>query len=186
MEEYLEAMIDDMNSAIDALEKDLLKVRTGRATPKLVDGVQVQVQSYGAVMPLNQLATINAPDPRLLVITPWDKSTIIDIERGIVQAGLGLNPSNDGQVIRVPVPALTAERRQELVRQVKKIGEDAKIRIRHVRREYNDIFRQAEKDGELPEDDTRKMLDKVQSSTDENVKKVDELVEAKEAEVSEV
>lgn len=186
MEEYLEAMSDDMQSALEALENDLLKVRTGRATPKLVDGVQVQVQAYGAVMPLNQLATVNAPDPRLLVITPWDKSTITDIERGIVQAGLGLNPSNDGQVIRVPVPALTSDRRQELVRQVRKIGEDAKIRVRHVRREYNDIFKQAEKDGELPEDTARKMLDKVQSSTDANVKKVDAMVEAKEAEVSEV
>lgn len=186
MEEYLEAMGDDMKAAIEALEKDLLKIRTGRATPKLVDGVQVQVQSYGAVMPLNQLATVNAPDPRLLVITPWDKSTITDIERGIVQAGLGLNPSNDGQLIRVPVPPLTAERRADLVRQVRKLGEDTKIRVRHVRREYNDIFKQAEKDGELPEDLAHKMLDKVQSATDEYVKKVDVLLEAKEAEVSEV
>lgn len=116
MEEYLDAMAEDMTAALDALERELLKVRTGRATPKLVEGVQVLVQSYGASMPLNQLATINAPDARLLVITPWDKSTIPDIERGIVQAGLGLNPSNDGQVVRLPVPALTAERRQELVR----------------------------------------------------------------------
>ncbi len=186
MEEYLEAMAEDMQAALDALERELQSIRTGRATPRLVENVSVAVQSYGATMPLNQLATINAPDPRLLVITPWDKSTIADIERGIVQAGLGLNPSSDGQVIRVPVPALTAERRQELVRQVRKIGEDAKIRIRHVRREYNDIFKQAEKDGELPEDDCRKMLDRVQAATDEHVKKVDAMIEAKEAEVSEV
>ena len=186
MEEYLEAMAEDMQGALDAMDRELLKVRTGRATPKLVDGVQVLVQSYGATMPLNQLATVNAPDARLLVITPWDKSTITDIERSIVQAGLGLNPSNDGQLIRLPVPALTAERRQELVRQVKKIGEDTKIRIRHVRREYNEIFKQAEKDGELPEDDCRKMLDNVQTATDGHVKKIDDRVAAKEAEVSEV
>ena len=186
MEEYLEAMAEDMQSALEALDRDLLKVRTGRATPKLVENVQVLVQSYGASMPLNQLATINAPDARLLVITPWDKSTIPDIERGIVQAGLGLNPSSDGQVVRLPVPALTAERRQELVRQVRKIGEDTKVRVRHVRREYNEIFKQAEKDGELPEDDCRKMLDKVQTSTDAHVAKVEALLVAKEAEVSEV
>lgn len=186
MEEYLEAMADDMKAALESLEKDLSKIRTGRATPKLVDGVQVVVQSYGATMPLNQLATVNAPDARLLVITPWDKSTIQDIERAIVQAGLGLNPSNDGQLIRLPVPPLTAERRADLVKQVRKSGEDAKVRVRHVRREYNDMFKQAEKDGDLPEDQCRKMLDKVQTATDDNVKRIDQMLEAKESEVAEV
>lgn len=186
MEEYLEAMADDMKAALESLEKDLSKIRTGRATPKLVDGVQVVVQSYGATMPLNQLATVNAPDARLLVITPWDKSTIQDIERAIVQAGLGLNPSNDGQLIRLPVPPLTAERRADLVKQVRKSGEDAKVRVRHVRREYNDMFKQGEKDGDIPEDQCRKLLDKVQSATDDNVKRIDAMLEAKEAEVAEV
>jgi len=186
MEEYLEAMADDMKAALESLEKDLSKIRTGRATPKLVDGVQVVVQSYGATMPLNQLATVNAPDARLLVITPWDKSTIQDIERAIVQAGLGLNPSNDGQLIRLPVPPLTAERRADLVKQVRKSGEDAKVRVRHVRREYNDMFKQGEKDGYIPEDQCRKMLDKVQTATDDNVKRIDAMLEAKEAEVAEV
>lgn len=186
MDEYLESMNDDMSKAIEALEKNLATVRTGRATPKLVDGVVVQVASYGASMPINQLATVQAPDARLLVITPWDKTTINDIQRGIVQAGLGLNPSTDGQVIRVPVPALTAERRNDLVKQVKSFGEDAKVRIRHVRREYNDIFKEAEDEGDISEDDLRRYLGKVQESTDAHVKKVDSTVEAKESEVQEV
>ena len=186
MDEYLEAMQDDMDSALQGLDRDLTKIRTGRATPKLVDGIQVNVQSYGANMPLNQLATVNAPDARLLVITPWDKTTLADIERAIVAADLGLNPSNDGQLIRLPVPPLTNERRQELIRQTRKHGEDAKVRIRHVRRDYNDIFKTAEKDGEISEDECRRLLGQVQESTDAYVSKVDGVLAAKEAEVSEV
>lgn len=186
MDDFLEAMNDDMKAALEALAQSLSKVRTGRATPKLLDGVQVMVQSYGTSMPLNQLATVQAPDARLLTITPWDKTTISDIERGIIGAGLGLNPSNDGQLIRVPVPALTADRRRDLVKQVKGHGEDTKVRLRHVRREYNDTFKQAEKDGEVSEDQLHKLLAKVQEGTDAFVKKVDELVDAKEAEVQEV
>ena len=186
MEEYLEAMADDMKKALDALERDLAKVRTGRATPKLVDGVQVHVQSYGATMPINQLATITAPDPRLIVITPWDKSTIPDIEKGVVAAGLGLNPSSDGQLIRIPVPPLTAERRQELIRLCRKQGEEAKVALRHIRREYNDTFKEAEKDGDVGEDECRKLLDQVQQATDAAVKRVEDKVAAKEAEVEEV
>lgn len=186
MDEYLESMEDDLKSALDALDRDLLKVRTGRASPKLVEDLQVQVAAYGAVMPLNQLATVQAPDPRLLVVTPWDKSTITDIERGIVAAGIGLNPNSDGQVIRLPVPALTQQRRQELTKQVRSSGEDSKVRIRHVRREYNDTFKQAEKDGEISEDDLHRLLKKVQELTDTYVASVDTRVEAKEAEVLEV
>ena len=116
MDEYLEAMVDDMKGALESLQKDLVKVRTGRATPKLVDGVSVNVASYGSVMPLNQLANIQATDARLLTITPWDKSTIPDIEKAILGAGLGLNPSSDGIIIRLPVPPLTADRRRDLVK----------------------------------------------------------------------
>lgn len=186
MDDYLQSLDDDMAKGLESLVQSLSTVRTGRATPKLVEGVQVNVASYGAVMPLNQLATIQAPDARLLVVTPWDKSTMTDIERAIISAGLGLNPSNDGQVIRVPVPPLTAERRQDLVKQVRKHGEDAKVRIRHVRREYNDIFRDGEKDGDISEDDLRRYLARVQERTDSNVTKVDELMAAKESEVLEV
>jgi len=186
MDEYLEAMRDDMKAALDGLERSLAKVRTGRATPKLLDGVQVMVQSYGTTMPLNQLATVQAPDARLLTITPWDKTTIGDIERGIVAAGLGLNPSSDGQLIRVPVPALTQDRREQLVKQVRGYAEDAKVRLRHVRREYNETFKQGEKDGELSEDEMHRLLGQVQEATDAFVKKVDDQVEAKESEVLEV
>lgn len=186
MEEYLESMNEDMAKALESLKRDLGKVRTGRATPALVDGVQVLVHSYGATMPLNQLATVQAPDARLLTITPWDKGTIGDIEKAILQAGLGLNPSNDGKLIRVPVPPLTQERRRDLVKMVKSAGEDAKVRVRHIRRDYNDIFRNGEKDGDISEDDCRKMLDRVQTATDEAVAKVDELVVDKEKEVLEV
>jgi ribosome recycling factor len=186
MDEYLESLIDDMKSALEALTRELAKVRTGRATPKLIDGVQVIVQSYGASMPLNQLATVQAPDARLLTVTPWDKTTIADIQKGIVQAGLGLNPSTDGQLIRIPVPALTQERRQDLVRVVRKTGEDAKIRVRHVRREYNEIFKSSEKDGDISEDECRRLLGQVQEETDRRIKNIDDMLAAKEAEVVEV
>lgn len=186
MDEYLEAMTGDMDGAIEGLKRDLGKVRTGRATPKLVDGVMVTVQSYGTTMPITQLATIQAPDPRLLTVSPWDKSTIADIERGILAAGLGLNPSNDGQIIRVPVPSLTQDRRKELVKIARKAGEDAKQRIRHIRREYNDIFKAGEKDGDIREDDCRRLLEQVQTATDDYVKVVDDLVTKKEEEVLEV
>jgi ribosome recycling factor len=186
MDEYLEAMEDELKAALGGLDRELAKVRTGRASPKLVDELPIQVASYGATMPLNQLATVNAPDARLLVITPWDKSTIVDIEKGIVQAGLGLNPSSDGQVIRLPVPALTKERRQELVKLTRSAGEDSKVRMRHVRREYNDVFKTAEKDGEISEDDMHRFQKKVQELTDAYTEKVDAKVGAKEAEVEEV
>jgi ribosome recycling factor len=183
VDEYLEAMAGDMQGALDGLAKELGKVRTGRATPKLVDGVVVHVHSYGSTLPLNQLATIQAPDARLITITPWDKSTIGDIEKGILAAGLGLNPSSDGQLIRVPVPPLTAERRQALVKTVRASGEDSKVRMRQIRREYNDIFREGEKDGDISEDDCRRMLERVQQLTDDHIAKVDKLLAAKEAEV---
>ncbi|MFT7520235.1 MAG: ribosome recycling factor [Kiritimatiellia bacterium] len=186
MEEYLESMAEDMTGVIAALQRNLASVRTGRATPKLVDSVPVLVQSYGATMPLNQLATVQAPDARLLVVTPWDKTTLNDIQRGIVQAGLGLNPSTDGQLIRIPVPALTADRRRELVRQCRKFAEDAKVRVRHVRREYNEMFKAAEDDGDISEDEMHRMLAKVQDSTNARVKQVEQVVATKEAEVQEV
>lgn len=187
MDEYLDALNDDMKSALDALTKELAKVRTGRATPKLVDGVTVNVHAYGgAAMPIQQLGTIQAPDARLITVTPWDKSTIPDIEKGVIAAGLGLNPSNDGQIIRIPVPPLTQQRRTELVKVVKKVGEDAKVRVRGVRREYNEMFKNGEKDGEISEDQCRRLLEKVQVATDKAIEQVDKHLTAKEAEVLEV
>ena len=186
MDDYIDAMKEDMDKALGALAASLQTVRTGRATPQLVDNVTVNVPSYGATMPLNQLATVQAPDARLLVVTPWDKSTLPDVERAILAADLGLNPSSDGQIIRVPVPALTADRRQDLVRQIRKFAEDTRIRVRHVRREYNDIFKGAEDDGDISEDDLRRFLSRVQEQTDSEIKRIDVTAEAKEAEVLEV
>ncbi len=186
MDEYLESMNDDMKGALESLARELTKIRTGRATPKLLEGVQVLVQSYGTSMPINQLATIQAADARLLTVHPWDKTTIPDIERAIVAAGLGLNPANDGQLVRVPVPPLTQDRREELVKLVRKAGENTKIRIRSVRREYNEIFRTAEKDGDVSEDESRRLQGQVQEVTDRFVTEVDATVTSKEAEVLEV
>jgi ribosome recycling factor len=186
VDDYLDALHSDQAGALDALTKELGKVRTGRATPKLLEGVVVAVQSYGTTMPINQLATIQAPDARLLVVTPWDKGTAADIEKSILAAGLGLNPQSDGQVIRVPVPALTQDRRKDLVKIVRKAGEDAKVRVRNIRREYNEIFKQGEKDGEITEDACKRLLEKVQQSTDQTVEKIDALVAKKEGEVLEV
>jgi ribosome recycling factor len=186
MDEYIVSAEDDMKAALDQLSRDLGKVRTGRATPKMLDTVQVEVASYGATMPITQLATIQAPDARLLTITPWDKTTLRDIERAIVEAGLGLNPQNDGQLIRVPVPPLTAERRRDLTKGVKSTGEDCKVRVRAVRREYNEILKDGEKDGLCNEDDLRKLLDKVQDLTDRYCALVDKACTAKEAEIAEV
>jgi ribosome recycling factor len=185
-DEYLAAMHDDFEKAVASLKRELSSVRTGRASPQLIEGVQVAVQSYGATMPLNQLASISCPDARLLVVNPWDKGTIGDIEKGIMAAGLGLNPSNDGQVVRVPIPALTGERRQALVKTVRGMAEDARVRARAVRREYNDLFKGLEADKELSQDDLKKMLDRVQAATDEAVKTIDTISADKEKEVLEV
>jgi len=186
MEEYLESLKDDMEKCAESFRKDLGTVRTGRASPQILDGVQVPVASYGTTMPLNQLATITAPDPRLLVVNAWDKSTLGDIERAITAAGLGLNPQSDGNVIRVPIPALTGERRQELVKVVRRLSEEARVKVRGVRREYNDLFRDLEADREITQDDLDRALKKVQDMTDEYVRKVDTMAAQKEKEVLDV
>lgn len=185
-EEYLKAMQEEMTKTLDALKRDLLGVRTGRATPSLVENLQVVVVSYGSTMPLREIAGITAPDPRMIMVNPWDKGTILDIERAIANSGLGFNPSSDGQVVRIPIPPLTGERRQGLVKVVKGHAEEAKVRVRGVRREYNELFKTLQDDGELTEDELKRILEKVQKSTDEHVKKVDDICAAKEKEVLEV
>ena len=185
-EEYVASMQDDMNGTLESLKKSMATVRTGRASPNLLSGLQVDVASYGAQMPLNQLATVSAPDARLLVVSPWDKGTLADIERAIATADMGLNPSNDGQILRVPIPALTGERRKELTRLVRRYGEEHKVRIRNIRREYNDIFRELEAEKEISQDDMERFLKLVQKATDDFVSLVDVAVEAKEKEILEV
>lgn len=186
MDEYLAEAENDMAGALEHLGRELGKVRTGRATPKMLDSVQVEVAAYGATMPITQLATVQAPDARLLTVTPWDKTTLRDIERGILEAGLGLNPSNDGQLIRVPVPPLTADRRRDLSKNVAKMAEECKVRLRAIRRDYNDTFKAGEKDGDISEDDLRRLLEKVQELTDRFVTQVDKVAAAKEQEIHEV
>lgn len=186
MEDHVKSVIDDMNKALDALKRDLTGVRTGRASPQIIEHLQVHVESYGSTMPLNQLGGIAAPDARLLIVNPWDKSTMKDIERAIASAGLGFNPQNDGQVIRIPIPALTTERRQGLVKIVKQHAEESKVRIRGVRRDYNELFKTMADDGDFTDDELKKLLERVQKATDDHVKKVDELCAAKEKEVLEV
>jgi len=185
-DEYLDAMQDDFKKVVSSLKREFSAIRTGRASPQLLDTVQVSVASYGAVMPINQLASVSAPDARLLVVNPWDKNTLSDIEKAIMSSGLGLNPSNDGQVIRVPIPALTVERRKELVKAVGKMTEDARIRARHVRREYNDLFKDLEAEKEITQDDLKRMLDQVQASTGDCIKELDAVAADKEKEVMEV
>lgn len=186
MEEYLSGLNGDMEKAVDALKRELLAVRTGRASPSILENVQVHVQSYGSTMHLRELASIAAPDARLLVVNPWDKGTILDIEKAIATAGLGFNPSNDGQVIRIPIPPLTGERRQQLVKVVRKAVEECKVRVRGVRRDYNELLKSAFDDGEITEDQLKKGMERVQHATDLYVKKVDEVGAAKEKEVLEV
>jgi len=181
--EYIDAMKEDFAKVDDHLARELTTVRTGRASPQILETLQVEVASYGAKMPINQLATITAPDARMLVVNPWDKGTIPDIEKGIAVSGLNLNPSNDGQIIRVPIPALTGERRKQLVRQVGQMLEAARVRARSVRKEYNDIFKELETEKEISEDDLKRMLEQVQKGTDGCVKRLEAATAAKEQEV---
>lgn len=185
-DEYLSGLQADMDKVIDSLKRELLGVRTGRASPTLVENLPVHIESYGSTMPLKQCGNITAPDARLLIVNPWDKTTLRDIEKAIGSAGLGLNPSNDGQIIRIPIPPLTGERRQALVKLVKKAAEEAKVRVRAVRRDYNEILKTAYDDKEITEDELKRAEEKVQKSTDLHVKKVDDVAAAKEKEVLEV
>ncbi len=174
----------DMQKAVSSLERELARVRTGRANLAVLDGIKVEY--YGTMTPLNQVASLQTPEPRLIVIKPWDKSMVPVIHKAIQQADLGLNPVSDAEVVRIPVPPLTEERRKELVKLVKKMGEDYKVQVRRVRREANEMLKQLEKDKEISEDDMHRGMDKVQKLTDEFVAKVDELVAKKSDEILEV
>ncbi|MFC0472025.1 ribosome recycling factor [Halalkalibacter kiskunsagensis] len=173
-----------MAKAIEALNRELAKLRAGRANPALLD--RVAVEYYGAETPLNQLATISVPEARLLLIQPFDKSSIANIERAIQMADLGLTPSNDGAVIRIQIPPLTEERRKDLVKLVKKSAEEAKVAVRNVRRDANDDLKKRQKDGEMTEDELRRSTDDVQKLTDKSIAQVDDVAEKKEKEIMEV
>lgn len=175
---------DAMENVIDALKKQLTAIRTGRANPSMLDGVRVNY--YDTPTPLNQIATVSAQDARLLVIKPYEKKIIKDIERAIVEANLGFNPSSDGDFVRVPMPPLSTERRKEYVKLSKTKGEDAKVAIRGARRDANEMLKEAEKDGSVTQDDEKKGLKIVQDTTDAYVKKIDDMLAKKEAEIMEV
>jgi len=174
---------DKMTKAVDSLKQECSRLRTGRATPALLDGVRVEY--YGSLTPINQVANVSVPDPKLIVIQPWDTNAIPAIEKGIIKSDLGLNPQSDGKVIRVPIPSLTDERRKDLVKLVKKLGEDSKVAIRNIRRTANDTLKAKEKTKEVSEDDSKKGHDQVQKFTDDYIAQVDKMLEAKEKEIME-
>ncbi|MGE5453966.1 MAG: ribosome recycling factor [Methylocystaceae bacterium] len=182
------AMVQDaenkMKKTVELLVKDLSSMRAGRANPAMLD--KISVEYYGSPTPINQLASIMVPEPRLLVIQPYDKTSIASIEKAIMKSDLGINPSNDGNVIRIAIPALTEERRKEMVKLVKKRIEEGKVALRNVRRDGNDEIKQAEKDKLISEDDGKKLLDEIQKLTDSYVKDIDRICGAKEKEIMEV
>lgn len=175
---------EKMTQTVQAFTKSLATVRAGRANPNLLDSVFVDY--YGATTPLNQLANISAPEPRMITITPYDKTAISDMEKAIQKADLGLTPSNDGNIIRITIPALTEERRKELVKVVGKFTEEYRVRIRNIRRDTNEQFKKAEKDGEITEDELRNNQDNVQKETDNYISELERLAKEKEAEIMEV
>ncbi|EGB13227.1 ribosome recycling factor [Pseudodesulfovibrio mercurii] len=184
----MKTVLDDgkkrMSGAITALDKDFSKLRTGRATTALVDSILVDY--YGTPTPISQLSSVSVPDSKTITIQPWDKGAFGSVEKAIQTSDLGLNPVNDGKIIRISIPPLTEERRKELVKVAKKYTEDAKIAIRNVRRDMNDALKKMEKDKEISEDDQRRSEADVQKMTDDYVKKADEVMAAKEKEILEI
>jgi len=173
-----------MEKALEALQRNFGRVRTGRASLSLVDGIRVEY--YGTPTPLSQVGSLSIPEPRLIAIQPWDKSLIPTIERAILQSEMDLNPTNDGNVIRIPIPKLTEERRKELVKVVRGMTEEAKVAVRNVRRDANGQLDALQKGQSLPEDAVRRFKDEVQKVTDQHVHEGDELLKKKEAEILEV
>jgi ribosome recycling factor len=173
-----------MAKTIEVLNQDLSAIRTGRASPSLLD--KIQVDAWGSAQPIQSVASISVPEPRLLVIQPWDKSMIGPIEKAIQKSDLGLNPNNDGSVIRLALPALNEQRRQDLAKQVRKRAEESKVAVRNVRRDADGGLKKLEKDGKLSQDELKRALDRVQKLTDGSIRQVDEAAERKEKEVKEV
>lgn len=172
-----------MEKAVSALKKELASLRAGRASAALLD--RVQVEYYGTMTPINQLASVTIPDARTMLIQPWDKSSLPEIEKAILKSDLGLTPSNDGSVIRISIPMLTEERRMELVKLTKKSGEEAKVAVRNVRRDANDEIKKREK-SDISEDESRRFQEEIQKMTDRFTAEIDKLIAAKEKEIMEV
>jgi ribosome recycling factor len=173
-----------MEKTLSSLKTDLNKVRTGRASLSLFDDIRIDY--YGTPTPLNQVATLAVPEPRLITIQPWDTTITAEIEKAILKSELGLTPSSDGKIIRLPIPRLTEERRKELVKVVKKMAEGTKVALRNIRREANDQFKGLEKNKKISQDDLHQMMEKVQTSTDKYIEKVDAALAVKEKEILEI
>lgn len=184
IKEILSTAQTKMQKTIEVLHVDLASVRAGRASVSLLD--KVMVEYYGTPTPVNQVASVTVPEPRMIVIQPWEKNLLKDIERAIMKSDLGLNPNSDGSVIRLNLPQLTEERRKELVKTVHKKAEDARVSIRNLRREANDSVKKAEKAKEITEDEAKKANDDIQKMTDKFIKEVDTVMEHKEKEVMEI
>ena len=184
MNKLIGDMRDKMVKSIEAFRRDLTKIRTGRASLSIFDGIRVE--SYGAQMPLNQVASITIPESRMIVVQPWDTQLISVIEKAILKSDLGLTPSNDGKIIRLTIPQLTEERRRDLVKQVKKVGEEFKVAIRNYRRDAIDIAKKMKKDKEISEDDLFTLQESAQKETDTFIRQIDDSLVEKEKEVMEV
>lgn len=184
LDELLKSTEERMDKAIQALRRDLTSVRAGRASASMLD--KITVEYYGSQMPVNQVSTVTSPEPRQLVIAPWDKGMLSDIEKAIQKSDLGLNPTNDGAVIRLIIPQLTEQRRQELVKVVRKMAEESRVAVRNIRRDANDDLKKVEKAGDSSEDDAHRLQDRIQALTDRFVGEIDKLAMAKEKEVTEV
>jgi ribosome recycling factor len=182
--EVIDELKKKMEGSVEAYKRELTKIRTGRASLALLDGIKVD--AYGSQLPLDQVGTLTIPESSMIAIKPWDPQMIGPIEKAILSSDLGLTPANDGNVIRLTIPPLTEERRKDLVKQVKKIGEEFKVAIRNVRREANDTLKKMKKDKEISEDDMYRLQDEAQKATDSYIKQIDEITSSKENEVMEV
>ncbi len=182
--EVRKQLVDRMDKAIESLKKDIAGIRTGRASLGIFEGITVDY--YGTPTPINQVATMSVPESRLIIIQPWDPKIIAEIEKAILKSDLGLNPSNDGKIIRIAVPPLTEERRKQIIKQVHKRVEEAKIAVRNIRRDSNDEVKKLEKEKKMSEDDAKKTLEEIQKLTDSYIKRTDEINSHKEKELMEV
>jgi len=173
-----------MDGAVEALRKEFASLRTGRASAHLLD--QVVVNAYGSTMPLNQVGNVNVPEPRMITVQVWDRGLVSAVEKGIRDSGLGLNPASDGQLVRVPIPELSQERRTELAKIAHKYAEQGRVAVRNIRRDAMDQLKKLEKDGEISKDEHRGLSDQVQKLTDEHIKRIDEALATKEKEIVQV
>ena len=184
VDEVFEIMEDSVKKALESLRTTLGRIRTGRANAALLDSVRVDY--YGTITPLNQMASITTPEPRLLMVKLWDRTAVSDVVKAVQKADLGLNPTSDGEIIRIPIPSLTEQRRKDLVKIARKHGEECKISVRNTRRECNEMLKNMENDGETSKDDAARARKKIQEITDENIQEVDKIVQSKEKEIIEI